>query len=85
MKVKPVRELDPDGYRDKACLVRRNIDEYFVVSSVNTPSFGPETLAFRASKTGQIVSWTEVAGGKNRTREETIKELEEGEPSTWTP
>lgn len=79
MKVKIIRELS--GFRGNACLVERKIDEYFVVSSTVVPSFFPgtggfETLAFPASRDGKVVSWAEVAGGRDTTREETIEELE---------
>lgn len=70
-----VRELK--GWQGRACLVKRG-DEYFVVSSVNAPFSGPETLAFRADAKGNVESFTEVAGGRRMSREEVLSELAEG-------
>lgn len=72
--VKIVRELH--GFTGQACLVRRG-DEHFVVSSTIVPFSGPETLAFPADENGKVLDWLEVAGGRGRSREETIGELAE--------
>jgi hypothetical protein len=76
VKVEIIREIT-EGFRGNACLVRRR-EEYFVVSTVDR-AFDtglPETLAFAADADGGILSWTDIAGGVEKTREDTIAQLE---------
>ena len=75
VQVEIVRELS--GFRGPAVLVKRDAD-YFIVSSVTAYS-GPETLVFRADESGEVTSWTDVAGGRDRSRAEVIAQLERGE------
>lgn len=51
-------------------------DKYFVVSSVNAPFSGFETLVFPANADGKVTDWGEVAGGRGMSREQAIAELE---------
>jgi hypothetical protein len=51
-KVEFIRELS--GFMGKACLVKRG-DEFFVVSSVNAPFTGPETL--HSPDQGRRAAW----------------------------
>jgi hypothetical protein len=81
MSAEIIRELDDYGARmpgGSACLAKIG-DDYFVISSIpHGPESGePETLAFAADADANVTSWTDVAGGRNKTREETIRELED--------
>lgn len=76
-----VRELEPTVVGQRICLVRIG-DDYYAVSSIPAaPDHGgPETLAFAADEFGEITSWTDVAGGRGKSREETIAQLVENGP-----
>ncbi len=77
MEAKIIKELD--DFQGRACLVKLE-EKYFVVSSVDS-AFDtglPETLVFPSDKNGKVASWGEVAGGRNVSREEAIRELEGG-------
>lgn len=79
MNTEIVKEL-PDWGKGDACLVRKG-DEYFVVSSVYAMFSGFETLAFRCDKDAEVGAvgednWLEVAGGRGRSRDETIAEID---------
>lgn len=65
-----------ESARGDQVLVRRG-DDFFVVSSVNAPFSGPETLVFPADKHGNVTDWMQVAGGRGMSREEAIAELAE--------
>lgn len=70
-----IRELTED-WQGAACLVQRG-KEYFVVSSVTAFDTGRfETLAFLATAEGVVTSFNEVAGGRGKSREDTMTELE---------
>lgn len=71
-----VKELT--GFRGAACLVRRGA-EHFVVSSVDAPYSGPETLVFRSDDKGEPLDWSDVAGGRGVSRGEAIAQLERRE------
>jgi len=73
MTTEIVRELE--GWRGRACLVRKG-DDYFAVSSVNAEFTGPETLVFPATAEGDVTEWLQVAGGRGMSRQEAIAELE---------
>lgn len=79
MRGEVIKELDRDG--PSACLYRLG-DDYFVISSISVaPDHGgPETLAFAADAEGEITDWSDVAGGRGWSREETIAELEKVGP-----
>lgn len=71
-----IRELERKRRGTRACLVKRG-DDYFVVSSL-AYAFdhgGAETLAFAADENGEILSFTDVAGGRGVSREQVIEEL----------
>lgn len=73
-----IKELE--GWTGRACVVEVG-GRHYVVSSI-TPRDEPllrcpETLAFESDENGNVAKYSEVAGGKNMTREETIAELEE--------
>ena len=69
-----VKELS--GFQGRACLVEHE-GKHYVVSSADAPFSGPETLVFPADESGKVTSWTEVAGGRQMTREEAIENLSE--------
>jgi len=71
--MKIVKELD--GFTGQACLVEHE-GKYYVVSSTVAPFTGPETLVFPANSEGEVLSWSEVAGGRNVSRLEAMKEVE---------
>jgi len=62
------------GYTGQACLVEHE-GKYYVVSSTVVPYSGPETLVFPSNKDGVVLSWGDVAGGKNVSRLEAIEEI----------
>lgn len=72
-----IKELDSNVRGGSACLVQMG-DKYYIISSIpKAPDHGgSETLAFEADKEGLVLSYTDLAGGKYKTREETIEELE---------
>ena len=76
-----VKELDKYGAiapgGGNACLVKIKGD-YFIVSTIYSAfdHDGAETLAFAADENGEVTSWTDVAGGRGKSREQTITELE---------
>ena len=72
VKVKVIKKLK--GMRQQV-LVKKG-KSFFVVSSAFAPFSGFETLVFPATKTGEITSWLEVAGGKLMSQAEAIKDLE---------
>lgn len=72
MQVEIVREINA-----RQVLVKRG-DEYFVVSSINAPFSGPETLAFPATAEGDVTGYLEVAGWRGATRDEVIAQLGTG-------
>ena len=74
MSVEFIKELE--GWQGQACLVRGAPRKYFIVSSVDVMYSGPETLVFRAFKNGEVRDWAEVAGGRGRSRQEAIDDLE---------
>jgi len=83
MTVEFIRELDDYGALKggSACLVKRG-DEFFVISHIlNGPEGGgPETLAFASNEDGEVSDWTDLAGGRGKSREDAIRELEEVGP-----
>ena len=64
-----------DQFTGQACLVQHK-NEFFVVSSVDAPFTGPETLVFRSDNEGNVTEWGEVAGGRGMSRTEAIQNLE---------
>jgi hypothetical protein len=74
-RVVTVRDLGNRHGNLGSVLVRKD-SRFYVVSSAQTP-YGPQTQAFRATKTGKITSWREVAGDYGMTREQVIEELGE--------
>jgi len=72
-KVEIVKK-DLKGYTGEAWLVKKG-KEYFVVSGTNAMFTGWEVLVFRATKTGKVIHWGDVCGGRGITHEEAIKEL----------
>ena len=64
------------GWRGSACLVRKD-GKHYVVSSVDAPFTGPETLVFAADYKGEPLNYMDIAGGRGVTREEAIAELAE--------
>ena len=71
-KVKVIKELK--SLRQQVLVKKGKF--FFVVSSVFSPFSGFETLVFPATKTGEITSWLEVAGGRGMSQAEAIKDLE---------
>lgn len=76
MTVEMVRQMPRDWGRGDAVLVRDGSDHY-IVSSVDAPFSGFETLVFRADDNGEVTDWCEVAGGRGMSREEAIADLED--------
>ena len=76
MKAKIIKELK--DFKGKACLIELN-KKFYVVSSIsNAFDTGmPETLIFRSDKNGKVTDYSEVAGGRNKTRKQAITQLEE--------
>jgi hypothetical protein len=74
-KVKVVTDLGNAHGNLGSVLVRKD-GRYYVVSSASTPA-GPQTHAFRSSRTGKVTNWREVAGDYGMTREQVIAELDE--------
>lgn len=75
-----VRELDGYGALKggSACLAKIGND-YFVVSTIlSAPDHGgAETLAFPCDADAEVSDWGDVAGGRGKSREDTIRELVE--------
>ncbi len=63
------------GFKGAACLVEHE-GQHYVVSSVDAMYTGPETLVFEADESGNVTSWTDIAGGRGMSREEAIADLE---------
>lgn len=78
MKVEIVKELS--DWKGDAVLVRRGREHFVVFSSIEVPMSGFETLAFESDSSGEVYSYLEVAGGRGRSRSDTIAELEAQEP-----
>lgn len=74
-----IREL-PDWGQGEACLVRKG-EQHFVVSSVDAPFTGPETLVFACNENAEVESFLDVAGGRGMSREAAIFDLQETEVS----
>ena len=77
-KGKILKELESPISGGSRCLYVLN-GEYYSISSIpSAPDHGlPETLAFKADKTGKVLDWADLAGGRLKTREDTITQLEE--------
>lgn len=87
MKHKIVKELDKYGAvapgGGNACLVKIG-EDHFIVSTIHSAfdHHGAETLAFPCDEHGEVTSWTDVAGGQGKSREQTIAELVHEGPNT---
>lgn len=81
-----VRELPVTPTGAEQVLVKKG-EDYFVVSSVEAPVSGFETLVFPANAEGEITDWCQVAGGHGMVREEAIADLAnwsgEDEDAAW--
>jgi NAD(P)H-flavin reductase len=83
-EVEFVKELEGDWMYpgQKACVVKRGADYFQISTIVSAPDHGgPETLAFACDEDGEVTSYTDLAGGRGWSREDTIKELAEKGPA----
>ena len=78
-KAEILQELKVEDEEATACLVKMGND-YYVVSTIGAAIDNglSETLIFKSDKTAMPTSMDPVAGGTGLTRDEAIKELEEG-------